>query len=148
MENGTAVRTRPVEILLVEDNPADVRLTVEGLKEAKIRNNLQTAASGEQALDVLYRRGEHADAPRPDVIFLDLNMPGMSGLDVLRRVKGDDQLKTIPIVMLTSSEAESDIVQSYEHHANCYVSKPVAFEAFTRVVRSIESFWFEVVKLP
>jgi len=148
MEVGTVVRTRPVEILLVEDNPADVRLTIEGLKEAKIHNNLQTASSGEQALEVLYRRGEHANAPRPDVIFLDLNMPGMGGLEVLRRVKSDGLLKTIPVVMLTSSEAESDIIQSYEEHANCYVSKPVAFEAFTKVVRSIESFWFEVVKLP
>lgn len=147
MNNGTAVRTRPVEILLVEDNPADIRLTIEGLKEAKIRNNLQTALSGEQALEVLYRRGEHANAARPDVIFLDLNMPGIGGLEVLRRVKGDSNLKTIPVVMLTSSEAESDIIQSYEEHANCYVSKPVAFDAFTKVVRSIENFWFEVVKL-
>ncbi len=148
MERIASARSRPVEILLVEDNPADIRLTIEGLKEAKIRNNLQTAMSGEQALDVLYRRGDHATAPRPDVIFLDLNMPGMNGLEVLRRVKSDGALKTIPVVMLTSSEAESDIISSYEEHANCYVSKPVAFEAFTKVVRSIESFWFEVVKLP
>lgn len=146
--NSSAGKSRPVEILLVEDNPADVRLTIEGLKEAKIRNNLNVASDGEQALNVLHRRGPHADAPRPDVIFLDLNMPGMSGLDVLREIKSDAALKTIPVVMLTSSEAESDIIRSYEEHANCYVPKPVAFDAFTQVVRSIESFWFEVVRLP
>jgi two-component system, chemotaxis family, response regulator Rcp1 len=139
---------RPIEILLVEDNPADVRLTIEGLKEAKVHNNLQTASDGAVALDILFRRGQYNDAPRPDLVLLDLNLPGIDGREVLELVKSDLQLKTIPVVILTSSESESDILKTYQLHANCYVSKPVAFEAFTRVVQSIDQFWFEIVKLP
>lgn len=138
----------PIEILLVEDNPGDVELTREGLAQGKIANNLWVAANGEEALDFLYRRGTHAKAPRPDLIVLDLNLPRKSGLEVLEEIRDDDDLRTIPVVVLTSSGAEEDIVRSYNLHANCYVTKPVDFEQFARVVLSVEDFWFSVVKLP
>lgn len=141
-------RSRPVEILLVEDNPADARLTEEGFREAKLANNLHVAPDGAQALAFLRKEGEFADAVRPDVVLLDLNLPGIDGREVLRVIKKDPDLKTIPVVVLTSSEAEADIVQSYELHANCFISKPVTFEAFVDVVRMIDSFWFQVVRLP
>lgn len=139
---------RPIEILLVEDNPADVRLTKEGLKEAKVVNNLHTMMDGTSALDFLFRRGDYADAPRPDVILLDLNLPGIDGRAILKQVKDDPALRVIPVVVLTSSEAESDIIKAYESHANCFISKPIDFDGFLEVVNSIESFWFTVVKLP
>ena len=140
--------SRPIEILLVEDNPGDVRLTREALKEGKIRNNLHVARDGVEALAVLRREGEHADAPRPDVILLDLNLPRKSGREVLSEVKQDPALRQIPVVILTSSEAEEDILRAYDLHANCYISKPVDLDQFITVVRSIEDFWFSVVKLP
>ncbi len=139
---------QPVEILLVEDNPADIRLTQEGLKEAKIANRLHAVTSGQEALDFVHRRGGHRNAPRPDVILLDLNLPGIDGHAVLRRLKADPALRTIPVVVLTSSDAEADIVRSYEEHANCFISKPIDFAGFLRVVRAVEDFWFTVVRLP
>ncbi len=140
--------SRPVEILLVEDNPADVRLTVEGLKEARIANRLTAMMDGDSALDFLYRRGAHTDAPRPDLILLDLNLPGIDGRTVLAQIKDDPELRVIPVVIITSSEAEADIIKSYEAHANCFISKPIDFDGFLRVVRSIENFWFTIVRLP
>jgi CheY-like chemotaxis protein len=139
---------RPIEILLVEDNPAEVRLTVEGLKEARIANNLHYVTDGQSAIDYLQRRGRYGEAVRPDLIMLDLNLPGVDGRDVLRFIKNDAVLKVIPVVVITSSEAESDIIKSYEAHANCFISKPIDFEGFTKVIRSIEHFWFTVVRLP
>ncbi|HEX8274217.1 MAG TPA: response regulator [Longimicrobiaceae bacterium] len=140
--------SRPVEVLLVEDNPGDVRLTREALKEGKIRNNLHVARDGVEALAFLRREGGHADAPRPDVILLDLNLPRKDGREVLGEVKGDPALRQIPVVILTSSQAEEDICRAYDLHANCYISKPVDLDQFIRVVKSIEDFWFTVVKLP
>ena len=139
---------RPVEILLIEDNPADVRLTQEGLKEAKIATHLHVMMDGKEALDFLFRRGPHAGAVRPDVILLDLNLPGVDGRTILSQVKNEPNLKVIPVVILTSSEAESDNIKSYESYANPFISKPIDFEGFLRVVHSIEDFWFTVVKLP
>jgi CheY-like chemotaxis protein len=141
-------RARPIEILLVEDNPADIRLTIEGLKEAKIANNIHAVTNGDAALDFLHRRGAHAAAPRPDIILLDLNLPGIDGRTVLKTIKEDGRLKIIPVVIITSSEAEADIIKSYEAHANCFISKPIDFAGFLHVVRSIENFWFTVVRLP
>ena len=139
---------RPIQILLVEDNPGDVRLTQEALKEAKVRNTLHVAIDGEEALAVLKREGKHRNAVRPDVILLDLNLPKKSGLEVLKEVKADDDLKRIPIVVVTTSSAEQDIVKSYNLHANCYVTKPVDLAQFLDVVKSIEDFWLTIVKLP
>lgn len=138
----------PIEILLVEDNPADIRLTIEGFREAKIANNLTAVMNGQEALDFLYKRGDHVDAVRPDLIVLDLNLPGLSGHEVLKQIKGDESLKTIPTVVLTSSEAENDIAKSYQLQANCYIVKPVTFEGLMSVVKAIDNFWFTVVVLP
>lgn len=138
----------PIEILLVEDNPADIRLTQEGLKEAKVANILHAVTNGRDALDFLHQRGEYAEAPRPDLILLDLNLPGISGHTVLAEIKRDPNLLTIPVVVLTSSESEADIVKSYEEHANCFISKPVDFSSFLDIVSRIESFWFSIVRLP
>ncbi|WP_417621071.1 response regulator [Parasphingorhabdus sp.] len=139
---------RPLEILLIEDNPADVRLTKEGLKEAKIATQLTAILDGKQALDFLFRRGEHANASRPDLILLDLNLPGIDGREILKQVKASPELRSIPVVVITSSEAESDIIQAYDSYANCFISKPIDFDGFLTVVQSIENFWFTVVKLP
>jgi CheY-like chemotaxis protein len=140
--------SEPIEILLVEDNPAEIRLTVEGLKEGRIANRLHSVTDGDMALDFLYRRGAYKSAPRPDLILLDLNLPGIDGRTVLRQIKEDPELKVTPIVIITSSEAESDIIKSYEAHANCFISKPIDFAGFAQVIRSIENFWFTVVRLP
>ena len=142
------VSSRPVEILLVEDNPGDVRLTREALKEGKVRNNLYVTPDGVEALRFLRREGEHAQAVRPDLILLDLNLPRMDGREVLEVIKADPDLRHIPVVVLTSSQAEQDIVRAYDLHANCYVTKPVDLDQFIHVVRSIEDFWFTIVKLP
>jgi chemotaxis family two-component system response regulator Rcp1 len=141
-------RSRPVEILLVEDNPGDARLTEEALKEGKIRNNLHHAKDGVEALAFLRREGVHAGAPTPDIVLLDLNLPKKDGRQVLAEMKADAALKTIPVVVLTTSEAEQDILRSYALHANCYVTKPVDLEKFISIVRAIEDFWLAVVKLP
>jgi CheY-like chemotaxis protein len=137
-----------VEILLVEDNPGDVRLTREALKEGKIRNNLNVAGDGVEALRYLRREGPYAESTRPDLILLDLNLPKMDGREVLEAVKADPALRLIPVVVLTSSAAEQDIARAYDLHANCYVSKPVDLDQFIHVVKSIEDFWFSIVKLP
>lgn len=139
---------RAVRILLVEDNPGDVRLTQEALRDAKVRNEMHVAIDGEKALAYLRREGEHKDAKRPDVILLDLNLPRKSGLEVLKEVKADDDMKRIPIVIITSSKAEQDIVRSYNLHANCYVTKPVDLHQFLEVVRAVEDFWLTIVRLP
>jgi len=139
---------RPIEILLVEDNPADVRLTVEILKETKVRNNLTVAGDGNEALELLRRTGRYTHAMRPDLILLDLNLPKKDGKQVLAEIKADPVLKRIPVVILTSSKAEEDIVKSYNLHANCYVTKPVDLEQFVKVVKSVEDFWLTIVKLP
>ena len=138
----------PVEILLVEDNPGDVRLTQEALKEGKVYNNLHWAKDGVEALEFLRRQGKHAKAPRPDIILLDLNLPKKDGREVLAVIKNDADLKHIPVVVLTTSEAEEDVLKSYSLHANCYVTKPVDLEKFIHVVQSIDRFWLTVVTLP
>lgn len=140
--------TRPVEILLVEDNPGDVRLTREALREGKVRNNLHVASDGVEAIAFLRREGPYAEAVRPDLILLDLNLPRKGGREVLEEIKADPGLRYIPVVVLTSSQAEQDIVRAYDLHANCYVTKPVDLDQFIHVVRSIEDFWFTIVKLP
>jgi two-component system, chemotaxis family, response regulator Rcp1 len=138
----------PVEILLVEDNPGDVRLTEEALREGKMRNNLTVARDGVEALQVLRREGPHASAAVPDLILLDLNLPRKDGREVLAEIKSDAQLRRIPVVVLTTSQAEEDILRSYDLHANCYIHKPVDFQSFISVIQSIDSFWLSVVKLP
>lgn len=138
----------PVEILLIEDNPADIRLTIEGFKEARIANKMTAISSGQDALDYLHRRDKYADAVRPDLVLLDLNLPGISGYEILEELKSDETLKTIPVVVLTSSEAESDILKSYQLHANCYVVKPVTFDGLKDVIESIDNFWFTITRLP
>jgi two-component system, chemotaxis family, response regulator Rcp1 len=140
--------TPPVEILLVEDNPGDVRLTREALREGKIYNNLHCAKNGVEALEFLRRDGQYANAPRPDIILLDLNLPQMDGREVLSVIKNDESLKHIPIVVLTTSQAEEDVVRSYHLHANCYVTKPVDLDKFIHVVKAIDRFWLTVVTLP
>lgn len=137
-----------VEILLVEDNPGDVRLTQEALKEAKASNRMNVVADGEEALQYLRREGRFADAIRPDLIFLDLNLPKKDGREVLAEIKSDPQLRSIPVVVLTTSNAELDILHAYDLHANCYITKPVDLDQFLRVVREIESFWLTLVALP
>jgi chemotaxis family two-component system response regulator Rcp1 len=139
---------RPVEILLVEDNPGDVRLTVEALREGKVRNHLNVTTDGVEAIAYLRREGKFADAPRPDLILLDLNLPRKDGRQVLAEIKADDSLKTIPVVILTTSKADEDILRSYDLHANCYVTKPVDLDQFITVVKSIEDFWLTIVALP
>jgi len=139
---------RPIEILLVEDNPGDVRLTIEALKEGKVRNRLSVARDGVEALAFLRREGPHATAARPDLILLDLNLPRKDGREVLAEIKDDAQLRRIPVVVLTTSKAEEDILRTYDLHANCYINKPVDLEQFISVVRSIDDFWLSVVRLP
>jgi CheY-like chemotaxis protein len=140
--------TRPVEILLVEDNPGDVRLAVEALKEGKVHVNMSVAEDGVEAMDFLRRQGKYRDAPRPDLILLDLNMPRKDGRAVLAELKADEELKRIPVVVLTTSKAEEDIVKTYNLNANCYITKPVDLDQFIHVVKSIHDFWLTVVKLP
>ena len=139
---------KPIEILLVEDNPADVRLTQEALREGKVANNLHVARDGVEALEFLRRQGKFAGSPRPDLVLLDLNLPRKDGREVLAQVKDDNELKTIPIVVLTTSSAEIDILRSYSLHANCYITKPVDLEQFVKVVKTIDDFWLTVVRLP
>lgn len=144
----TMRNARPVEILMVEDNPGDVELSIDALHEGKLLNSVHIARDGEQALDFLYKRGKFAEAPTPDIILLDLNMPRMTGIEVLSIIKEDDSIKHIPVVVLTSSEADRDILQSYRLHANCYLVKPVDMEKFLSVIQSFERFWLHLVALP
>ncbi|MBC8099078.1 MAG: response regulator [Armatimonadetes bacterium] len=137
-----------IEILLVEDNPGDVRLTREALRDGKLHNVLHVVQDGVEALDFLQRRGTYADAPRPDIILLDLNLPRMSGREVLALIKNDPALQTIPVVVLTTSDDERDILASYSLHANCYITKPIDMKQFVVIVQSIKDFWFSIVKLP
>ncbi|PYP45957.1 MAG: hypothetical protein DMD50_09420 [Gemmatimonadetes bacterium] len=137
----------PIEILLVEDNPGDARLTREALRDAKVRNNLYVVPDGVEALAFLQRQGKHAAAPKPDLILLDLNLPKKDGREVLEEIKQNDEFRHIPVVILTTSQAEKDIIESYRLRANAFVTKPVDLEQFLKVVRSIEHFWLEIVKL-
>ena len=139
---------RPIEILLVEDNLGDVRLTQEALREGKVRNHLHVAADGVDAIAFLRREGQHAHAAQPDLILLDLNLPKKSGREVLAEIKEDPELRRIPVVILTVSKAEEDVLKSYNLHANCYITKPVNLDQFLEVVKSIEDFWLTVVMLP
>jgi chemotaxis family two-component system response regulator Rcp1 len=139
---------RPIEILLVEDNPGDVRLTREALKEAKVHNCLSVVGDGVEALAFLHRKGIYTMAPRPDIVLLDLNLPRKDGRQVLAEVKADPELRRIPVVILTTSKAEEDILKTYDLHANCFITKPVDFDQFVKVVQSIEHFWLTIVTLP
>ena len=138
----------PLEVLLVEDSPGDVRLTQEAFRDAKTSINLHVATDGVAAMAFLRHEGDHIRAPRPDFILLDLNLPKMDGREVLAHIKEDDNLKTIPTIILTTSEAEVDILKSYQLQANCYINKPVQLEAFDAIVKSVNSFWLTTAKLP
>jgi chemotaxis family two-component system response regulator Rcp1 len=144
----TLTNARPIQILLVEDSPTDAKLTMTALKKAKVANNVTHVEDGVQAMEFVRREGDYAQAARPDLILLDLNLPRKDGREVLHELKTDPDLKLIPVVVLTTSEAEQDVLRSYELHANCYVTKPVNFERFLEIVQSIESFWLTVVALP
>lgn len=139
---------KEIEVLLVEDNPGDIQLTKEAFLEGKMHNNLNVVMDGVEALAFLRKEGKYKDAPRPDLILLDLNLPKMDGREVLAEIKKDEKLMTIPVVILTTSAAEEDIIRTYNLHANCYITKPVDFAQFINVVQSIENFWLTLVKLP
>ncbi len=139
---------RPVEILLVEDNEGDIRLTQEAFRHSQVGNHLNVVRDGVEAIAFLKREDPYANAVRPDIILLDLNLPKRNGIEVLAEIKQDDQLKRIPVIVLTSSQAEPDILSSYDLHANCFISKPIDLDRFLRVVQSIEDFWLTIVKLP
>jgi two-component system, chemotaxis family, response regulator Rcp1 len=139
---------KPIEILLVEDNPGDAELTREALETAKIANRLNIVDDGADAVDFLFRRGKFTDAPRPDIILLDLNLPKKDGREVLSEIKANEDLSEIPVVVLTTSQAEEDILRAYQLHANCYVTKPVDFNQFLRIISTIQEFWLSIVKLP
>lgn len=139
---------KPVEILLVEDSPSDIRLTREGFRKVRMANNLHVATDGEQALDFVFQRGEHENAPQPDLILLDLNLPKVHGREVLKEIKEDPLLRKIPVIVLTTSDNDQDIIRAYDLHANAYIQKPVQFNDFVDVVARIEGFWLSVVKYP
>ncbi len=139
---------KAIDILLVEDNPGDVRLAREALKESKVRNKLFVVDDGVEAMTFLRRQGKYADAPRPDLILLDLNLPRKSGREVLTEIKTDESLKLIPVVVLTVSRAEEDIIRCYHNYANCYITKPLDFNQFMKVTKTIDEFWLTIVKLP
>jgi CheY-like chemotaxis protein len=148
MNATNPTRGLPIEILLVEDSPSDTDLTIEALKKGKVLNSLSVVDDGVKAMQFLRRQGAYAAAPRPDVILLDLNLPRKDGREVLAEIKGDEKLRTIPIVVLTTSRAEQDILKVYQLNGNCYITKPVDFQQFIAVVKAIENFWLTVVKLP
>ena len=146
MDNVNYVQ--PIEVLLVEDNPADVRLTMEALKEEKVYSNLHVVNDGVEAMSYLRREGKYTQSPRPDLILLDLNLPKKDGREVLKEIKSDEGLKAIPVVVLTVSKSEEDIMRSYNLHANCYISKPVDLKQFMKIAKTVQEFWFTIVKLP
>ena len=146
--NGKIQYGNPIDILLVEDNPGDARLALEALKDSKILNHVHVAEDGVEAMDFLHHQGKYAKSPRPDLVLLDLNLPKKDGREVLSEIKSDEALKRIPVVILTTSKAEEDIVKSYDLHANCYITKPIDLAQFMNVVKSIEDFWLTVVRLP
>jgi CheY-like chemotaxis protein len=139
---------KPIDVLLVEDNPGDVRLTMEALKDGKVRNDLYVARDGVEAMAFLHREGQYTEVPRPDLVLLDLNLPRKDGREVLAEMKTDETLRRIPVVVLTTSQAEEDILKTYDLHANCYITKPVDLDQFIQIVQSIEEFWLTIVKLP
>lgn len=141
-------KTVPIEILLVEDSPGDIRLTKEALNEHRVLNNLTIAMDGVEALQALRREGKFEDSNRPDIILLDLNMPRKDGREVLKEIKADPDFKRIPVVILTTSDDEQDIMKSYDNYANCYITKPVDFEQFINVIKDLQNFWISIVKLP
>ena len=141
-------RVRPIEILLVEDNPGDVRLTREALKEARVLNTLHTVGDGMEAMAYLHKQGKYTEAPHPDLILLDLNLPKRDGLEILAEIKQNEDSKRIPVVILTTSKAEEDIICSYDLHANAYITKPVDLQQFLKVIKAVEDFWLAVVTLP
>ncbi|MCK4543058.1 MAG: response regulator [Spirochaetales bacterium] len=145
---NTGKSFEPIEILLVEDNPGDIRLIEEVLKEGKMRINMYVARDGVEAMASLRKKEKYADLPRPDLILLDLNLPKKDGREVLEEIKMDQKLKHIPVVVLTTSKAEQDVLKSYDLHANCYITKPVDLDQFINVIKSIEDFWLTIVKLP
>lgn len=145
---GHAEDGRPVEILLADDNEGDARLALEAMRDAKVYNRLHHVLDGVEAMAFLRRQGRYADVPRPDLILLDLNMPKKDGREVLAEVKGDPDLKRIPVVILTISKEEEDILKTYNLHANCYITKPIDLDQFLKVVRGVEEFWLTIVKLP
>ena len=146
--NDTELANRTVDILLVEDNPADVALTREGFREGNFENNLHVARDGFEAIAFLRRQEPFADSPRPDLILLDLNLPRMNGREVLGEIKSDEQLKSIPVVVLTTSQADEDVKKAYALHANAYMNKPVGFDGFVAVARGVMEYWFSLVRLP
>jgi len=139
---------KPIEILLIEDNPGDARLALEAIREAKVHNNLTWVADGAEAMAYLRKEGKHGKVARPDLILLDLNLPKKDGREVLAEIKADDRLKRIPVVVLTTSVAEEDVLKAYNLNANCYITKPVDLDQFIKVVKTIEDFWLTIVKLP
>lgn len=145
---NNADKSKPIDILLVEDNPGDIRLTQEAFKDGKIKNKLNIVMDGEEAILYLKKTGKYKDVSTPDIILLDLNLPKKDGREVLAEIKEDPNLKCIPVIILTTSSAQSDILSTYLRHANCYIMKPVDFDQFINVVRSIENFWLSIVKLP
>jgi two-component system response regulator len=144
----SSIQTRPIQILLVEDSPSDAKLTISALKLAKVANELHHVEDGVQAMEFLKRQGKYEKSPRPDLILLDLNLPRKDGREVLQEMKADPELNIIPVIVLTTSNAEKDIMRSYQLHCNCYITKPVNFDRFLECVRSIEHFWLSVVVLP
>jgi len=145
---STAVLNKPIEILLVEDNPADIRLAKEALRDGKVMNNLSVVTDGVEALNFMSQTGKYSDAPLPELILLDLNLPKKNGLEVLQSLKADPELKKIPVVILTTSKAEEDIVKGYNLYANCYITKPIDLKQFLEIIKTIETFWLSVVSLP
>lgn len=146
MDNINSIE--PIKILLVEDNPGDIQLTKEALEDCKFINSLYVVEDGEKALDFLFQKDGYEDMPRPELIILDLNLPKVDGRQVLKTIKDNNRLKTIPVVVLTTSKAEEDILKTYTYHANCYITKPLDLESFIEVVQTIEDFWMGIVKLP
>jgi two-component system response regulator len=148
MKTENLEELKSIDILLAEDSPGDAELAKEALEESKLKNRLYTVVDGQEALDFLYQKGKYQDVPRPDLILLDLNMPKVDGREVLKIIKEDEKLRSIPVVILTTSRAEEDILKTYNLHANCYISKPLDLDKFMEVVAAIENFWISIVALP